>query len=278
MTGDTDLVTVGIPFYNAEKTLSAAIESVLHQTYTNLEVILINDGSRDSSLAIAESFIKDKRVKLFSDGLNQGLAKRLNQITVNASGIYIARMDADDVMDKKRIEIQINYLNAHKNIDLLGSSAIIINEKSNIIGKLKMPSYPNSSDEIFFLNSFFIHPTVIGKKSFFQKNQYNDTFRDFSEDRELWLRTYKTSNFYNLSDNFLLFYRQPKKINIKTYIRRNMNLIKVFKMYSCNLPSKNSLLKLTLIVYIKITITWVLSLLHLTILLNKIKYNNQTIK
>jgi len=76
------LVTVGIPFYNSEKYLSDAVKSTLNQTYSNIEVILINDGSSDSSLKIAQEFEKkDKRVRVISDGENRGLPKRLNELS-----------------------------------------------------------------------------------------------------------------------------------------------------------------------------------------------------
>ena len=90
---EKDLVSIGIPFYNSEKYLADAIKSVLKQTYSKLELILIDDGSNDSSLKIAKEFEKaDKRIRVISDGENLGLPKRLNQLSKMSRGYYYARM------------------------------------------------------------------------------------------------------------------------------------------------------------------------------------------
>ena len=102
-------VTVGIPFYNAGKDFHTAIASVLNQTHQNIELILVNDGSTDESLSIAQSF-SDKRITIIDDKLNKGLPARLNQIIDLAQGEYIARMDADDVISADRISKQVKRL------------------------------------------------------------------------------------------------------------------------------------------------------------------------
>ena len=89
-------ITIGIPFYNAEAYLADAIRSVFAQTYEDWELILIDDGSTDNSLAIARS-VDDPRVRVYSDGKNKKLASRLNELTQLATYEFIARMDADDV-------------------------------------------------------------------------------------------------------------------------------------------------------------------------------------
>ena len=117
-------VTIGISFYNAEDYLSDAIKSILVQTYSHWELILIDDGSKDNSLKIADTYAaKDKRIRVISDGMNKKLPYRLNQITSEAKGDYIARMDADDVIAVDRIEKQVNFLekNNQKNTHLVYS-------------------------------------------------------------------------------------------------------------------------------------------------------------
>ena len=97
------LVTIAIPFYNPGPAFEDAIKSVFAQTYTNWELLLVNDGSTDDSLEKALA-IKDSRVQVINDGKNLGLGARLNQIAQLASGEYLARMDADDIMHPERIE------------------------------------------------------------------------------------------------------------------------------------------------------------------------------
>lgn len=99
-----NLVYVGIPFYNAEKYLDYAIRSVLNQTYTNWKMTLIDDGSTDSSLALARKYTSDTRVKVISDGRNKGLVYRLNELVKLSDCKYFVRMDADDIMHPQRLE------------------------------------------------------------------------------------------------------------------------------------------------------------------------------
>ena len=105
-----NLVYVGIPFYNAEKYLDYAIRSVLNQTYTNWKMTLIDDGSTDSSLALARKYTSDTRVKVISDGRNKGLVYRLNELVKLSDCKYFVRMDADDIMHPQRLEKQLRYL------------------------------------------------------------------------------------------------------------------------------------------------------------------------
>ena len=96
------MVTIGIPIFNAEATLLETVQSVISQTVRDWELILIDDGSRDGSLAIANS-IQDPRIRVLSDGVNKGLPARLNQIVDEAKYDLIMRMDADDLMHPQRL-------------------------------------------------------------------------------------------------------------------------------------------------------------------------------
>lgn len=98
---NTPLVSVILPVYNGGKDLGAAIQSIINQTYENWELILMDDGSKDGSLERMQKF-KDPRIKLFSDGVNKGLSRRLNEAVSQTTGTYIARMDADDIAFPKR--------------------------------------------------------------------------------------------------------------------------------------------------------------------------------
>ena len=132
------LVTIGLPFYNAEKTLASAVKSVLIQTYDNFEFILIDDRSTDNSIAIAENLTAmDDRIKLVKGDKNIGISFRLNQIIDMASGEYIVRMDADDLMLPDKIEKQMMVLLADPQLDLIDCNAYIINKWDCLVGKRK---------------------------------------------------------------------------------------------------------------------------------------------
>ncbi len=121
-------VTIAIPFYNAEAYFEMAILSVLSQTFVDFTLLLIDDGSTDSSLKIAEKYLSDKRVKIISDGKNINLGNRLNSIPAMTETTFLARMDADDIMHPQRIEKQINILKNNPEIDVLGTNAYSIDE------------------------------------------------------------------------------------------------------------------------------------------------------
>ena len=203
---DNDLlVTIGIPFYNDAQYLRYAIASVLNQSYHNWELILMDDGSCDGSLEIARSF-EDKRIRIISDGLNKGLAARLNEIAIEAKGVYIARMDADDIMTTDRLEQQVSYLVSHPEVDIVGSSAMIINNKNQITYSANQAG----------IDTWYIHPSIMGKASWFRSNPYNVDFKR-CQDFELWTRTSQKSVFYNMHRP-LLFYRVQDKLSyVKVY-------------------------------------------------------------
>ena len=117
------LVSIGMPVFNCEKTLNIAVQSILNQTYSNWELILIDDGSEDKTLEIANSF-QDSRIKVIADGRNQQLPIRLNQAIALSRGKYFARMDGDDVSYPERLQRQVEYLEQHPEIDLLGTGSI----------------------------------------------------------------------------------------------------------------------------------------------------------
>ncbi|OJV38892.1 MAG: hypothetical protein BGO29_10790 [Bacteroidales bacterium 36-12] len=227
----TPLITIGIPFYNAEKFLSQAILSVLNQTYQDWELILLDDGSSDTSLSIARKFT-DTRIKVISDGKNRGLVYRLNQLSRMAQGCYYARMDADDIMHPKRLEQQINFLESTKNVDVVGSGYYSIDENNNIAGKY-IANKNLDNIQSLLKNGGFVHPSIMGRTDWFIQNPYNSDMERM-EDFELWLRTIEKSSFYNINDA-LLFYRTEETSTYKKYVRTNINIIKLLKNKQANI-------------------------------------------
>lgn len=205
------LVTIAIPFYNSEKFLELAVLSVLNQTYTNWELILINDGSTDDSIKIARTFT-DSRISLFDDHQNKGLASRLNQSVDIAKGKYYARMDADDIMHKDRIRKQIEILEVYSEIDILGTNAFSINEHGYVVGVRLNPN----QNRIFKVKTF-IHPTIMGRTQWFRNNPY-DISAVRLEDVDLWIRTCEKNNFQCLAEP-LMYYREFGKDYYKKYFQ-----------------------------------------------------------
>lgn len=219
-------VTITIPFYNDGKYFAQAIRSVLNQTYQNFELILIDDGSTDNSLKIAQEFAsKDNRIIVVSDGENYGLAVRLNQSIRMAKCDYYARMDADDIMCVDRIKTQVEYLDSHQEVDVVGSSAMLINDKNEIVGSRDL--YENTKG--------FMHPTIMGRTRWFLANPYAEWCRR-CQDSELWLRTGSHSVFRNLRQP-LLFYREAGTVSFKKYMKSrhaSMAIARKYKDYNLN--------------------------------------------
>lgn len=213
-------VTIAIPIYNAESYLSFAIQSVVNQTYKNWELLLMEDGSTDSSVEIARLYAeKDERIRVIEDGVNRGLIYRLNESIKMANGKYYARMDADDIMTVDRIEKELLYLQEHPEVDVVGSSIMTIDNKNNIIG----------SGYNFGKVASFIHPTVMGKTEWFRANPYAE-WALRAEDFELWTRTCSKSCFHAIGKP-LLFYREFGVPTFRKYYLSQRTLLKIFWRY-----------------------------------------------
>lgn len=226
---NTPLVTIGIPCYNVGRFIALSIKSVLMQTYTNLELIITDDGSTDNTVDEIRKF-NDSRIKLIVDGENHGISYRLNQQIDMAKGDIFIRMDGDDIMFPNRIEEQVKYLQEHPTVDVVGTGAVIIDDENTIIG-LRQGEISVKNPEDAINNSVFIHPTVAGKLSFFKKYKYDESLCGV-EDKDLWCRGLQDSIF-DIMPKPLLFYRDPLKFKLSTYLsRKKKGRMQVLKRWS----------------------------------------------
>ena len=231
-------ITIGIPFYNADKFLDASIKSVLAQTYQNWELILINDGSNDSSVEIAKKYISiDSRIRLIDDGLNKKLPSRLNQIIIEAKYDYIARMDADDLMAVDRLEKQIKVLKENSKIDLVTTGMYSIGTNNQILGKRILPNYQMQSKEILQGLTNLLHASMLARKVWCKRNLYKVN-NALAEDYELWLSAaIKNDLKYIVLEEPLYFYREGENVKRDKMIRGYNTQIEVIKRYSCGVIS-----------------------------------------
>jgi len=223
------LVTIGIPFYNAEKYLLDAIKSIFAQTFQDWELILVDDGSTDNSLGIAKS-INDPRVRIISDGKNKKLAARLNQIIDLARGEYIVRMDADDLCFSKRIEKQLELFLKDPKLDVAGTGIVYLDLDDIPLGNNFAPT---SHAEICMkpARTFGLcHASIIARKSWHEKHRYDETIH-LGQDFNLWLRSYQGSKFANIPEP-LYYYRLEFSYSLKKQCRdRYMSSIYLFGYY-----------------------------------------------
>lgn len=205
-------VSIGIPFFNAEKTLLDAVKSVFVQSHIDWELILLDDGSTDRSLEIARA-IDDPRVRVYSDGSNRRLASRLNEIAHLARFDYIARMDADDMMSRDRIERQLKFLVENSKLDLVSAGVVSMSDDWVPTGMRCVPEgHTITPRAVLAGRSGIVHAAVLGRRAWFLRNPYDVSLR-IGEDTDLWIRAYgKRDLNAKILEAPLYFYREDSNV------------------------------------------------------------------
>jgi glycosyltransferase involved in cell wall biosynthesis len=187
------LVSVILPFYHAEETLAVAIDSIINQSLTRWELLIINNNANEKSVSIAEQFaLKDTRIRMIHEA-KQGIAFALNTGIKASHAELIARMDADDVSHPDRLKSQTEFLNHYPDIDVVSCQTVFRSTVENNLGYQLYVEWQNSivTPEEHALNRFvespLAHPTVMFRKSLIEKYGMYDT-GNVPEDYELWLR------------------------------------------------------------------------------------------
>lgn len=234
-------VTIAISFHNPGEFFEDAIRSVFAQTYGDWELLLVDDGSTDGSLQLAQQ-VSDERVRIFSDGKNLGLAYRLNQIAALAQGVYIARMDADDIMHPNRIAEQL--AEAEKSeADIIGSDAYSIDIHSNVVGYRRSLQKVSKPAELLE-KTLFLHPTVFARRKWFRENLYDTGFKR-AQDRELWCRSFGQYTYSNIPKP-LLYYREVGKYSFTRYVEHKYENIMIILRYGRGMAGVVTMLMLML--------------------------------
>lgn len=204
------LISVLLPIYNGEKYLAEAIDSILAQTATDFELLVINDGSTDDSLAILQHYqSQDSRIRLVSRE-NKGLVATLNEGIDLACGAWIARMDQDDIALPQRFERQLQCL-AETGADICGSWVKFFGTSNRRI--LKHPQSDVAIKTELLFMSAFAHPTVMMKTAL-TRQLYYDSACENAEDYDLWQRAARAGWRMTNVPEVLLHYRQhPTQIS-----------------------------------------------------------------
>jgi len=210
-------ITVALPFYNAAATLKSAVESILGQTLTDWELLLLDDGSTDGSLDVARA-VTDQRVRVISDGSRRGISARLNLAAAEARGRYFCRMDADDLAFPDRLRRQFDFLEAHPDVDLLGSSVLVFDDAGLVSGVIQVEEAHELICARPWLGFYLPHPTWMGRRAWFLEHSY-DSAADGSEDQQLLYRGHPTSRYAGIPD-VLLGYRENPRILARMVKRR----------------------------------------------------------
>lgn len=199
-------ISVIMPVYNGELFVREALNSILSQTFTDFEFIIIDDGSTDNTESIIKSYA-DSRIKFIKNLKNLGIVKSLNLGLDSATGKYIARMDADDISLPQRLEKQFDFMESNPDIDVCGTWYELFESKSGVV---KPPEKDRDIKGTLFFNNCIAHPTVIIRKNRFPEQEvYHNQYIN-AEDYELWCREIDRLKFANIPE-VLLKYRVHEK-------------------------------------------------------------------
>lgn len=239
-------ISVIMGIYNCEATLGAAIESILSQTYRDIELIMCDDGSTDGTYALARSYAeKHSSIKLLKNEKNMRLAYSLNHCLSVAEGEYVARMDADDISLPDRLQKQVEFLEDHPEIDLLGTSLTVKNGDKLLYNRIY--EY-DPIKNVYLTASPFAHPTVMIRKSVLTAlGGYRvspETMR--CEDLDLWFR-FAIAGYkgVNLPDPLYLYEESLADYKKRTF-KAALGIRKVYLKYykETNAPFKYRLMTL----------------------------------
>jgi hypothetical protein len=204
------MVSVIMPLHNGERYVRQAIESLCAQTYPDWELIVVDDASTDNSYAIARSF-KSPKIKTIRTDRNLGHAAAANRAIGISSGAYIARLDCDDVCLPQRLEKQVNFLQRHASIGVIGARAQTLDDNGCVVMEKPTPHpFPEEPSHIawrLLWHNCIVHSSVmLRKESFNEAGGYDETFW-YASDHELWSRMSFFSEFCQLPE-VLVQYRQ----------------------------------------------------------------------
>lgn len=185
------LISVLMSAYNEEKHLKSTIKSILNQTFTDFEFIIINDGSTDGTQQILEDYEKrDKRIKLVVNDKNIGIAKSLNRGIKEAKGKYVAIMDAGDISHSERFKKQFEFLERRSDVYILGTEGYWIDGKKQIIGSWEVPLIVDGT--LLYKTGGAIHPSIMIRRELFEKIGLYDVNYKTSLDFDFYMRALKT--------------------------------------------------------------------------------------
>ncbi|MEE8479370.1 MAG: glycosyltransferase family 2 protein [Candidatus Neomarinimicrobiota bacterium] len=196
---NTPKISVILPVYNGEEHLTECVESILHQSYTNFEFVIVDDASTDNTPQILKKYSnQDERVRVLTNPINQKQTISANTACKNTSGKYIARMDADDIALPMRFEKQLNFLEANPCVSMVGSWINTISDNGKIMGQWKTSTDSNILIWYLLFGTSFAHSSVMMRSDLVKKVDYYQSPE--AEDYDLWSRLSRITKVANLPE------------------------------------------------------------------------------
>lgn len=212
-------VTVVMAVYNGVATVASAIDSIRHQTYTDWDFLIVDDGSTDGTSEVLERMASlDPRIAVIRNHANRGLAASLNIGWRQAEGEFIARMDADDVSLPQRFEKQVAFLASHPEVDVLGTAKEAVDAAGTFLAYGYRPEWHEEIASRMYRITPLIHPSVMMRRRFLEAlGGYDESERVCrAEDSDLWLRGYRRFRYHNLQEPLIQYrvHRRPSMQSI----------------------------------------------------------------
>lgn len=228
----TPKISLIMSVYNGEDYLSEAIGSVINQTFTDWELIVINDCSTDSTAEILREFaLKDERIKVHTNEVNLRLPSSLNRALEVARGSYIARMDADDICLPDRLQKQYAFMEEHADVAL--SSCRFMTLKNGVIasGGCGGRSDSEAIKALLLVTNPVLHPGIIARAEVIKGLKYDKNFT-CTEDMELWTRFVMGRHKIEILPDYLMIYRlHDKQITQTTLEKQRREVLAIQKRY-----------------------------------------------
>ncbi|WP_263385012.1 glycosyltransferase [Granulicella arctica] len=205
--------------YNGEEFLGESVRSILDQTFSDFEFIVVDDGSSDRSKSILDAYaLEDKRITVIAQD-NLGLVKSLNRACGLARGKYLARMDADDVAVRTRLALQVQFLEAHPEISVVGSAVAFIDSLGRILTVAKRPLHDRQIKRALPDANVLWHPSVmLTAETFISLGGYRNV--PYAEDYDLWLRIADQHALANLSEILLKYRVHGSQVSISRTVQQ----------------------------------------------------------
>ena len=222
------MVSVIMAAYNAQDYLDTALKSVFAQSFEDFEVVVVDDASSDNTPQILAA-CKDPRLKVFRNETRRGAAFSRNRAINEASGRYVAILDADDFWAPEKLEEQVGFMEKHPSAAGLGTYVYETDQAGRRNKAVRFPLYPGQIRCSTLFRCSLVHSSVMMRRSFLDEHniRYNESF-SFSHDYELWSRAVFAGNFYLLPRYLTYYRRRPGQISSENSAAQNRHASRVY--------------------------------------------------
>ena len=238
---DTDIepkVSIQMCTYNRAHYIEKAIQSVLSQSFTNWELLILDDASNDNTEEIVLKYLHDNRIKYFKNETNLGIASNRNKGLHNSTGEYIAVLDSDDYwIDNQKLEKQIDFLDTHKDYAIVGTNMLVINEKGNEIKKSNFKHTDKDIRRKMLLHDQISQSTVLYRKKIALSLGGYDATYSVCDDYDLWLKIGKDNKIMVLQDYTIKYLEHSQGISKEKKLKasiEHLHIINKYKKYYNN--------------------------------------------